>query len=243
MFLGPALYDPHYLLLMLVGGVLVFVPQMWVKNTVARFSEVRTGRGYSGHQVAQQILSEHGLSNVSVERVDGFLSDHYDPTSKAVRLSTDVYSGDSIASVAVAAHECGHAIQHAKGYFPVLIRSSMAPAVGFGSSLGPWLIMIAVGLGATSHLMPQWAWTMAWLGVILYGLAVLFHVVTLPVELDASGRALKVLETHNYLDREEMRGARKVLTAAAFTYVAAALYALMELIYWVMRLMGARRND
>lgn len=243
MYFGPAFHDPVYLMIMGLGMLLVFVPQMWVKNTVARFSEVRTQRGCRGRDVARQILGEHGLTQVGIELADGFLSDHYDPLSKTVRLSPDVYHGDSVASVAVAAHECGHAIQHAHGYFPVVIRSAMAPAVGFGSSLGPWLIMIAVALGATSHLGSSWAWMMAWLGVILYGLAVAFHVVTLPVELDASGRALKVLRTHAYLSTEEMSGAKKVLTAAAFTYIAAALYALMELIYWIMRLTGSRRSE
>ena len=236
-------YDPLYSLIMLVGLALVFIPQMWVKNTVGRFSEIRTSRGYTGREVAQSILSEHGLSNVSIEMADGFLSDHYDPTAKAVRLSPDVYSGNSITSVAVAAHECGHAIQHAKGYYPVVIRSSMVPMVNLGSNLGPLLIMGALGLGAFSHAMPALAWNIAWAGVILYGLAVGFHFVTLPVELDASGRALKVLETHSYLNRDEMSGAKKVLTAAAFTYVATALYALMQLMYFVFRLMGSRRDD
>jgi len=231
------------MLLMLVGMALVFVPQMWVKNTVARFSEVGTAQRLSGRSVAQSILSEHGLGHVSIEMVEGELSDHYDPEAKAVRLSPDVYSGHSIASVAVAAHECGHAIQHAKGYYPVVIRSSMVPLVNFGSNLGPLLIMGAVMLGAFSHAAPSLSITIAWAGVLLYGLAVAFHFVTLPVELDASGRALKVLETHNYLTREEMGGAKKVLTAAAFTYIATALYALMQLLYYVFRLLNSRRED
>jgi hypothetical protein len=236
-------YDPLYMLIMLVGMVLVFVPQMWVKNTVARFSEVRTSRGAAGRDVARSILSEHGLDSVAVEIVDGMLSDHYDPAQRVVRLSPDVYQGNSVASVAIAAHECGHAIQHAKGYYPVVIRSSMVPMVNLGSNLGPMLLMVAVMLGAFSHAAPSMALSIAWAGVILYGLAVAFHFVTLPVELDASGRALKVLQTHNYLTSDEMSGAKKVLTAAAFTYIATALYALMELLYWIMRLLGSRRDD
>lgn len=236
-------HDPLYMLVMLVGMVLVFVPQMWVKNTVAKFSEVRTSRGYAGREVARNILAEHGLSSVAVEISDGFLSDHYDPTDRVVRLSPDVYHGDSIASVAVAAHECGHAIQHAKGYYPVVLRSALVPAVNLGSGLGPWMIIIALGLGVTGNIMPAWAMMLAWAGVILYGLAVAFHFVTLPVELDASGRALKVLETHNYLSSTEMPGAKKVLTAAAFTYVATALYALIQLLYFVMRILGSRREE
>jgi len=235
--------DPMYSLVMLVGMGLSFLPQMWVKNTVARFSEVRTARGYAGREVARTILAEHGLSSVNVEMVDGVLSDHYDPAQRVVRLSPDVYHGNSIASVAVAAHECGHAIQHAKGFYPVVIRSALVPAANLGSNLGPIMVIVALGLGVTSHLMPGWAWTLAWVGVLLYGLAVAFHFVTLPVELDASGRALKVLETHNYLTSDEMSGAKKVLTAAAFTYVASALYALIQLLYFVMRLLGSRRDD
>jgi Zn-dependent membrane protease YugP len=246
LFLGPAFHDPTYLAIMVIGMGLVFLPQLWVKNTVARFSEVPTARRQRGVDVARSILNENGLSGVGLEMVEGQLSDHYDPASRTVRLSPEVYQGSSVASVAIAAHECGHAVQHAKGYFPVVLRSSMAPMVGLGSSIGPWLIMIALGLGATSHLgNASFALTMAWVGVILYGLAVAFHLVTLPVEIDASHRALKILNTHAYLDSQEMTGARKVLTAAAFTYIATAMYALMELLYWVMRLMGSssRRND
>lgn len=235
-------HDPLYMVIMLVGMALVFLPQMWVKNTVAKFSEVGTARGYTGRDVARQILSEHGLSSVDVEMSDGFLSDHYDPTAKVVRLSPDVYQGSSVASVAVAAHECGHAIQHAKGYYPVVIRSSLVPLANLGSQMGPLLLMLAVFLGLGSQ-MGGMGFYVALAGVALYGMAVAFHFVTLPVELDASGRALKVLETHNYLNGQEMSGAKKVLTAAAFTYVATALYALMELLYWVFRLMGSRRND
>lgn len=236
-------YDPFYMIIMFVGMILVFVPQMLVKKTVAKFSETRTARGYSGRDVAEAILRENGLNHVHVEMSHGFLSDHYDPMAKVIRLSPDVYQGNSIASVAVAAHECGHAIQHAKGFFPVVIRSAMAPVVGFGSGLGPLLLMAAVMLGVFNAAAPSFAVGIAWLGVVLYGLAVAFHVVTLPVELDASGRALKVLEARSFLNAAEMPGAKKVLTAAAFTYVATALYALMELLYWVFRLTGANRDE
>lgn len=236
-------YDSSYMLVMLVGMVLVFIPQMWVKNTVAKYLQVPTSRRATGRDMAALILREHGLSDVQVEMVQGELSDHYDPSTKVVRLSPDVYQGSSIASVAIAAHECGHAIQHAKGYVPVVLRSAMVPAVNIGSNMGPILIMISLGLGVTSHAMPQWAWLLAWVGVFLYGAAVAFHFVTLPVELDASGRALKVLETQHYLTMDEMSGAKKVLTAAAFTYIATALYALIQLLYFVMRLLGTRRDD
>lgn len=235
-------HDPLYGLIMLVGMALVFIPQLWVKNTVGKFSEVPTGRGYSGRDTARRILDDHGLRDVPVEMVGGVLSDHYDPTQRVVRLSPDVYQGASVASVAIAAHECGHAIQHAKGYYPVVLRSSLAPVASLGSQMGPMLLMLAVFLGFGSHIGGM-GFYMAWAGVVLYGLAVAFHFVTLPVELDASGRALKVLESNAYLSADEMSGAKKVLTAAAFTYVATALYALMELLYWIMRLLGSRRED
>lgn len=235
-------HDPLYMLIMLVGGALVFLPQLWVKNTVAKFSEVRTARGSSGQAVARRILDENGLRDVPVEQVDGFLSDHYDPAHRVVRLSPEVYQGSSVASVAVAAHECGHAIQHAKGFYPVVVRSSMVPLANLGSQLGPLLLMLAVFLGLGSKVGGM-GFYVAGAGVVLYGLAVAFHFVTLPVELDASGRALRVLQTNHYLTQEEMPGAKKVLTAAALTYVATALYALMELLYWVFRLLGSRRDS
>jgi Zn-dependent membrane protease YugP len=235
-------HDPLYLIIMVVGMALVFIPQMWVKKTVAQFSEVRTARGQSGQAVARRILDEHGLRDVPVEMVDGFLSDHYDPSQKVVRLSVDVFQGASVASVAVAAHECGHAIQHAKGFYPVVLRSSLVPLANLGSQMGPILLMLAVFLGLGSQAGGM-GFYVALAGVSLYGMAVAFHFVTLPVELDASGRALKVLQTSYYLNTEEMVGAKKVLNAAAFTYVATAMYALMELAYWIFRLMGARRDD
>ena len=237
-------HDPLYLLIMLAGMALVFIPQVWVKKTVARFSEVRSSHGYSGYQVAREILSEHGLSNVSIEMIDGALTDHYDPTQKVVRLSQDIYSGNSVSSVAIAAHECGHAIQHAKGYYPVVIRASLLPVANIGSNLGPTLLMVAVMLGVFRHAAPGFSLSLAWAGVIFYAMATAFHFVTLPVELDASGRALKVLEGSHYLERSELPGAKKVLTAAACTYIATALYALIELLYWVFSLLGnSRRNN
>ncbi len=235
--------DPLYMLVMIVGMALVFGAQAWVQGTYRKYSAVAASRGMAGAQVARHILDMHGLGDVQVEMVEGFLSDHYDPRHKVVRLSRPIYAEASVAGTAVAAHECGHAIQHAKGYFPVVLRSSLAPVAGLGSSLGPLLIMFGIMLGVSGALAPDLAMNLAWLGVIGYGLAVLFHLVTLPVELDASGRALAVLSSANYLAPDEMPGAKKVLTAAAFTYVAAALYALMELVYWIMRLMGSSRRD
>jgi Zn-dependent membrane protease YugP len=243
MFFDPFFGDPIYLILMVVGMGLVFLPQLWVKNTYNAFSEVPSARGLTGAEVARAMLQEHGIANVTVEAVPGELSDHYDPSHHAVRLSEANYYGRSIAGVAVAAHEVGHAIQHAKGYVPVVIRSSMVPLVNIGSQMGPLLLMISFTLGAMGTIMPSWAYMLAWVGVIMFAMATAFHLVTLPVELDASGRALKALSNSNYLMADEMPGARKVLTAAAFTYVAAALYSLMQLLYYVFRLLNARREE
>lgn len=235
-------YDPGYMIVMLIGAILVFIPQMWVKSTYEQFRKVRSSSGMTGAEVAEQLLHRHGVHDVAVEMVPGELSDHYDPGAKKVRLSPDNYQGHSVAGVAIAAHEVGHAIQHATGYYPVVIRSAMAPVVNIGSQLGPLLLIVAISLGATSQVMPDWAWYLAWIGVLMFGSAVAFHVVTLPVEINASMRAVKILSDGRFLTTNEMSGARKVLTAAAFTYVAVALYSLIQLLYFVMRLLGNRRD-
>ncbi|MEM0951648.1 MAG: zinc metallopeptidase [Cyanobacteria bacterium P01_H01_bin.74] len=236
-------YDPMYMVIMLIGSVLVFLPQLWVKNTVKKHHETLTAQGMRGCDIANRILADNGLHHVSVELSQGELSDHYDPSVKAVRLSPEIYQGRSVSSAAIAAHECGHAIQHAKGYYPVVVRSAMVPAVNLGSNLGPLLLMAALFLGASSQVMPDWAWLLAWAGVALYGMAVAFHFVTLPVEFDASFRAMKILKTSHYLNKNELSGAQSVLTAAACTYMASALYALMQLLYYVMRIMGSSRSN
>lgn len=234
--------DPGYLVIMLIGAGLTFLPQLWVKSAYQRYARVPARRGETGAQVATRILREQGITNVSVEETPGELSDHYDPGARAVRLSPDNYHGHSLAGVAIAAHEVGHALQHATGYYPVVLRSAMVPAVNLGSQLGPILLMVSLGMGAVSHAMPGWAWGLAWLGVLLFSASVAFHLVTLPVEINASMRAVKLLADGGYVTSEEMPGAKTVLTAAAFTYVAVALYSLIQLVYWVYRLLGSRRD-
>ncbi len=234
-------YDPGYIMVMIIGAILVFLPQMWVKKTYGTFRKVRASGGLTGAEVALRLLRDNGVHDVDVEMVPGELADHYDPGAKKVRLSPDNYHGDSVAGVAIAAHEVGHAIQHATGYYPVVLRSAMVPAVNLGSQLGPLLLIVALALGAGSQMMPDWAWYLAWIGVLLFGSAVAFHVVTLPVEINASMRAVRILADGRFLTTNEMPGAKKVLTAAAFTYVAVALYSLIQLLYFVMRLLGSRR--
>lgn len=236
-------YDPLYMVVMMAGMVLVFIPQMLVQSTYKKYARIPNKNGLSGREVAEQILAKNGLGRVRVEMGHGVLSDHYDPRGQVIRLSPDVYEGTSIASATIAAHEVGHAVQHAKDYHPVSWRAALVPLVGFGSGLGPWLIIIALMMGIGSAGSPELGWYLGWAGIALYGAAVLFHFVTLPVEFDASGRALKILKSSNYLHASEMDGAKKVLTAAAFTYIATALYALMQLLYFVFRLLGSSRRD
>jgi Zn-dependent membrane protease YugP len=195
----------------------------------------------TGAEVARSLLDAQGLYDVAVEETKGFLSDHYDPRAKVLRLSPEVYRTPSIAAAGVAAHEMGHAIQDARGYAPLQLRSAVVPAAQFGSSLAP-LIFFA-------GLMLQWAGafslgnSIAWLGVIMFGAAVLFTLITLPVEFDASRRAKQLLVSHGIMVGDEIKGVNKVLDAAALTYVAAAVAAIGTLLYYVFLLTGASRRD
>ncbi len=198
-----------------------------VKGTFKKYNQTPIRSGYSGAQAAQAILRAAGIHDVGIKAVPGMLADHYDPRRKQVALSEEVLNGQTPAAVAVAAHEVGHAIQHAQGYAPLQWRSAMVPAVQLGSSLALPMLMFGFFL----HIGP-----LAWLGVIAFSFAVLFHLVTLPVEFDASNRAIKILESSGIVASDEMVGVRKTLYAAGFTYVAAALVAVVELLYWLMRL-------
>ncbi len=236
-------FDPLYMVLILIGIPLIYVPQWWIKRTYETYSHVGTFAAQKGVDVALDILRQQGITGVEVEVTPGVLSDHYDPISRKVRLSQDNYYGTSVAAVAVSAHEVGHAIQHAGGFSPVVLRSAMAPVVNIGSQFGPLLIIMSLILMGMRFLAPSLGLTLAWVGVILFGLAVLFHVVTLPVEIDASRRAVGILQTSQYLTAQEVPLAKKVLIAAAFTYVATALYALMQLLYFIFEILGASRRN
>jgi hypothetical protein len=232
-------YYSSYILCLLPALILGFIAQAAVKSKFNKYSKVRTTRSITGAQAARQILDTNGLYDVAVEESRGFLSDHYDPRSRTLRLSPDVARQPSVAAVGVAAHEAGHALQHSKGYVPLQIRSFMVPAVQFGTWLGPIIIMgglfldilfAAGGLGII----------IAWLGVIIYAVVALFSLVTLPVELDASARAKKLLYQYNIVDKQELAGVNSVLNAAAWTYVVAAIAALLELARWVLILLARR---
>ena len=218
-------FDIYYLILVVPTLILSMGAQVMVKSTFSKYSQIRCSRNISGRDAALLLLKENSINNVAVESVRGSLSDHYDPRSKTLRLSEPVYGKPSIAAVGVAAHEAGHAIQHARGYAPLVLRSTLVPVANIGSSFGPWVAI--AGFFFQFPLLIN-------LGIILFGAAVVFYIITLPVEFNASARALAMLQSSNVLTREELNGAKKVLTAAALTYVASALTAIMSLLRLVL---------
>ena len=229
-------FNPLYLVFALPALLLGLWAQFKVKSAFSRYSQVRAYRGMSGADVARRVLDFNGLQQVQVEQVNGFLSDHYDPRHKVLRLSPDVFQSPSLASAGVAAHEAGHAIQDKQGYAALKFRTSMVPGVQIGSWLGPIIFLVGFFMSST------FGDTLAWVGLILFGLTALFAVVTLPVEFDASRRAKEALVVQGILTTDEMTGVNKVLDAAALTYVAAAVQAVMTLLYYATLLIG-RRDD
>lgn len=227
-------FDPLYLILIAPAFVLSLIASIKVKSNFNRYSKVSNMRGMSGAQAAAQILRVEGINDVSIEMVSGFLSDHYDPRSKVLRLSPDVYSGTSIASVGVAAHEVGHAVQHARGYAPLALRSAIVPLASWGSNLSWFLLLIGMMLASK---------TMVLAGIIFFSFVVVFQIVTLPVEFNASSRALQALPATGILTGDEMVGARRVLGAAAMTYVAAAVMAVLQLLYFLIKAGLIGRDD
>jgi hypothetical protein len=209
------------LLLLVPAIVLGIYAQYKVSSTYKKYSKTHAASGMTGAQTSRQLLDQAGLNDVPVEVVPGHLTDHYDPRTRVLRLSEDVANSDSLAALGVAAHESGHAIQHAKKYKPMQIRSAVVPAASFGSSFGP--IIFIVGLIFTSYK------PLMTIGIVLFTAAVIFQIVTLPVEFDASSRAMKLLQTNGIVVQGEADGARKVLSAAALTYVAAALMSILTL--------------
>ncbi len=228
-------FDPTYLLV-IIGAVLCIFAQMRVSMTFKKYSKVRSRSGLTGAQAAQRILELSGIYDVRVEHVRGELTDHYDPSSKVLRLSDATYASTSVAAIGVAAHECGHALQHNKGYAPLSFRTALVPAANIGSKLGIPIILLGVFFGM-NQLFIQ-------IGIWVFAIAVLFQVVTLPVEFNASGRALSMLGNYGLMENDETRGCRKVLSAAALTYVAAAASSILQLLRLIL-LFGnnSRRND
>lgn len=233
-------FDPLYLIISLPALILAFYAQWRVRAAFNKFSQVRTWRGLTGAQAARAMLEQNQLYDVSVEETQGLLSDHYDPRDRTLRLSPNVYRSPSIAAVGIAAHEAGHALQHAQGYLALQARTAIVPVVQFGSYLGPLVFMIGYLLSIYAG--PGFR-TLAWLGVVLFSIVVVFALVTLPVEFDASRRAKAWLANGFLADRSEVAGVAQMLDAAALTYVAALWQALSTLLYYIFLLTGFRRRD
>ncbi|WP_042457807.1 zinc metallopeptidase [Neobacillus dielmonensis] len=223
-----------YLIYFIIIALIPIWAQMKVKGTYSKYSRVNSAAYLRGAEVARQILNENGLYNVGVEEVRGYLSDHYDPRTKTVRLSSQNYHSNSIAAAAVAAHECGHAIQDAESYAFLRFRHALVPVANFGSNASWILIMIGIFAQLSGLLL---------LGIILMAAAVLFQIVTLPVEYNASNRAMKQVLSLGLIDQRQRPEAKKVLNAAALTYVAAAAVAVLELLRLVLIFTGMNRND
>ncbi len=228
-------FDSTYWLV-IIGAVLCIVAQLRVSSTFKKYARVRSRSGMTGAQAAQRILELSGIYDVRVEHIRGELTDHYDPSHKVLRLSDATYGSTSVAAIGVAAHECGHALQHNKGYAPLQIRTALVPAANIGSKLGIPIILLGVLFGM-NQLFIQ-------IGIWVFAIAVLFQIVTLPVEFNASGRALRMLGDYGLMERDETNGCRKVLSAAALTYVAAAASSVLQLLRLIL-LFGnnSRRRD
>ncbi len=223
-------YDSTYILVIIAFFLSMFA-SFGVKATYAKYSKVRNHSAMTGSMAARKILDMNGLYQVRIERVSGNLTDHYDPKANVIRLSESVYDSDSVAAIGVAAHESGHAVQHATNYAPIGIRNALVPVVNIGTSLSMPLFIIGLILGFVQ---------LAYVGVILFSLALLFQLVTLPVEFNASRRAIKILDSGNLLYDDEIKGAKKVLTAAAMTYVAATASTALQLLRLLLIL---KRDD
>lgn len=226
------MYWDSTIIILIPAIIFSIVAQIMVKSAFSKYSKVRNSRGLTGADAAREILDRNGLSNVRIEHISGSLTDHYDPKANVIRLSDDVYGSATVAAVGVAAHEAGHAVQYAEGYYPIKIRNAIIPVTRFGSSLSTPLVILGLAL--------SWDFLIT-AGILLFCAVVLFQAITLPVEFNASGRALKTLRSSHFLEDDEMKGARSVLTAAAMTYVAAMLSALLSLVRLLV-ISGRRRR-
>ena len=227
-------FDPTYILI-IIAAIISLIAQWRVNSAFSKYSRVASMSGMTGAQAARMILQSNGINDVSVQRISGKLTDHYNPSTKVLNLSESVYGSTSVAAIGVAAHECGHAIQHARGYFPLSLRTALVPVANIGSQLS-WVFIIVGAILSFNQ-------TLITIGIIMFSAAVLFQLVTLPVEFNASARALEQLESNGILYRDEVSQTRKVLSAAALTYVAAAATAILQLLRLII-LFGVRgRRD
>lgn len=227
-------FDPTYFLI-IIAAVISIMAQIAVSSSFSKYSRVASMSGMTGAQAAERILRANGIMDVSVQRVSGKLTDHYNPSTKVLNLSESVYGSTSVAAIGVAAHECGHAIQHARGYVPLSLRTALVPVANIGSQLS-WIFIILGIIFSFNQ-------TLITVGIFMFSAAVLFQLVTLPVEFNASSRALRELESNGILYREEVAQTRKVLSAAALTYVAAAASAILQLLRLILLFGGRGRRD
>ncbi|MBR2358523.1 MAG: zinc metallopeptidase [Lentisphaeria bacterium] len=229
-------FDPLYLLFMLPGLILAGLASLFTTSTFNKYSNIASSSGMTGAEAARRLLETAGIYNVTIERVDGMLTDHYDPTSHTLRLSDNVYGSESLAAIGVACHEAGHAIQHATNYGPLAMRSALVPAANIGSNASYFILLL--GFLFQSQMLML-------LGIALFSMAVLFTLVTLPVEYNASSRAKELMVSSGIVSRAEAASAGTVLNAAFMTYVASAVSALLTLLYYLIRsgLLGGRRDD
>lgn len=223
------------MILVAAGAVLCMLASMHVNTTYTRYSRMAAACGLTGANVARLILERNGVTDVQVQHVSGNLTDHYDPSKQVVNLSDAVYGSRSVAALGVAAHECGHVMQHEEGYTPLQFRTALVPIANFGSNAGIWIVLLSLILGLSS--------TLTTIGIVLFSMGVLFQLVTLPVEFNASHRALVMLEQYGVLGTDENRKARAVLKAAALTYVAAAASSILQLLRLVLLSNRRNRND
>ena len=227
-------FDPTYILI-IIAAIISLIAQWRVNSAFSKYSRVASMSGMTGAQAARMILQSNGINDVSVQRISGKLTDHYNPSTKVLNLSESVYGSTSVAAIGVAAHECGHAIQHARGYFPLSLRTALVPVANIGSQLS-WVFIIVGAILSFNQ-------TLITIGIIMFSSAVLFQLVTLPVEFNASARALEQLESNGILYRDEVSQTRKVLSAAALTYVAAAATAILQLLRLIILFGGRGRRD
>ena len=232
-------FDWTYIVLVLPCIILSLWASSSVKNTFARYSKAHSIRRITGAQAAQRVLSHNGVTGVRIERISGDLTDHYDPRTNVIRLSDSVYDSTSVAAIGVAAHEAGHAVQYARHYAPIKLRAAIIPITNVGSKLAMPLIL----LGIVLSFLGSFSTVLIYLGIAAFGLSLVFQIVTLPVEFNASRRAMRAIDDAGILTSEEQRGARKTLTAAAMTYVAATAVALAQLLRLLVLFSGRRRDD
>ncbi len=232
-------FDMTYIVLVLPFVILSLWASANVNSTFKKYAKQYSARRITGAEAAQRVLSAHGVSNVRIERVGGNLTDHYDPRTNVIRLSDSVYSSTSTAAIGVACHEAGHAVQYAHNYGPIKLRAAIIPVTNLGSRLAMPLILLGLLLSTFAEM----SYALVYLGIACFGLSLVFQLITLPVEFDASRRAMQTISSAGILTEEEQRGARKTLTAAALTYVAAAAVSLMQLLRLVMLFGGGRRRD